>query len=325
MIFEPDDRLKQKMSKNGSVLQYMYSVSGAGKGLFAMGVMLMGIGILLGAVLVNTMGTHGAIRLGGAMVIPGILIAVLGISMQRKKEQGWAEAYRKACGLSEQELHQIDLEFRQPGTILLSMDQEKDTNSLKRMGFITANYVKLPSMDPFVFRLKDLAACLYTKKYLCQDGGYDSALVAYIADGELGFIQRNPPEKASLAIVKAIAEHNPGIITDHFFTYEGKEYDAVRNPEEVIRLHRQLYGKDGSEAGGGTKACPTPVSERAGYQTAQRREPKKTGWEPYGWKRGVALVILFFILMGIMYGPKIYRRYQMDHGGIVTEEGAAGK
>ena len=39
----------------------------------------------------------------------------------------------------------------------------------------------------------------------------------------------------------------------------------------------------------------------------------------YGWTRGVALVILFFVLMGIMYGPKVYQRYQMDHGGIVTE------
>jgi len=235
--------LKQKMSKNGSVLQYMYSVSGAGKGLFAMGVMLMGIGILLGAVLVNTMGTQGAIRLGGAMVIPGILIAVLGISMQRKKEQGWAEAYRKACGLSEQELHQIDLEFRQPGTILLSMDQEKDTNSLKRMGFITANYVKLPSMDPFVFRLKDLAACLYTKKYLCQDGGYDRALLAYGLDGEYAYLYTSPPEKASLESVKTIGEHNPRIITDHHFIYEGKEYDAVGGMDEVKALYKRVYGK----------------------------------------------------------------------------------
>lgn len=55
------------------------------------------------------------------------------------------------------------------------------------------------------------------------------------------------------------------------------------------------------------------------YQPFQKKEPKKSGWEPYGWKRGAALVILFFVLMGIMYGPKVYQRYQMDHGGIVTE------
>ena len=61
------------------------------------------------------------------------------------------------------------------------------------------------------------------------------------------------------------------------------------------------------------------VPDRIAYESTQRKEPKKTGWEPYGWKRGVALVILFFVLMGLMYGPKIYKRYQMDHGGAVTE------
>lgn len=61
-----------------------------------------------------------------------------------------------------------------------------------------------------------------------------------------------------------------------------------------------------------------PEPKRIEYEPIHR-ESKKTGWEPYGWKRGVALVILFFVLMGIMYGPKIYARYQMDHGGAVTE------
>lgn len=43
MVFEPDERLKQKMAKDGSVLQYMYSVAGAGKGLAAMGACWLGL------------------------------------------------------------------------------------------------------------------------------------------------------------------------------------------------------------------------------------------------------------------------------------------
>ena len=39
------------------------------------------------------------------------------------------------------------------------------------------------------------------------------------------------------------------------------------------------------------------VPDRIAYEPTQRKEPKKTGWEPYGWKRGVALVILFFVLI----------------------------
>lgn len=77
-----------------------------------------------------------------------------------------------------------------------------------------------------------------------------------------------------------------------------------------------------SEETGKEELCLRPVPQRMAYEPVERTEPKKTGWEPYGWKRGVALVILFFVLMGLMYGPKIYARYQMDHGGIVMENQA---
>ena len=116
MIFEPDDRLKQKMAKNGSVLQYMYSVSGAGKGVMALGIMLAVIGAALAAVLTNTMGTQGAVTFGAAMIIPGILLAVLGVFMQQKKERGWAQAYMET-GLTEQDLRRIEQEFKKPGTL----------------------------------------------------------------------------------------------------------------------------------------------------------------------------------------------------------------
>lgn len=312
MVLIPDDRLKQKMAKNNSVLQYMYSVAGLGKGLIAMGVMLIGIGVLLGMALLNVIGSQGAVKLAAAIVVPGILLVALGIFVQQKRESGWLEAYKKETGLSEQELHQIDEEFKQPGTVLFSLDNGKDTNSLKRIGFITANYIKFPGISPYICRLNDMVACFYTKKYLCQDGGYDRALIAYNNDGKLGYVQSSPPEKASLEIVKVIGEHNPKIITDHHFAYEGREYDAVRGMDEVIALHKEIYGNK--------EVRLKPVLSQTGYQPVQRTEPKKSGWEPWGWKRGVALVILFFVLMGIMYGPKVYRRYQMDHGNITTEE-----
>lgn len=243
MVLEPDERMKQKMARNGSVLQYMYSVAGAGKGLIAMGAMLVGIGILLAAALSGMMGTEGAIKLAVVMIVPGILLVVFGSFMQQKRERAWMAAYMKETGLNEQELHQIDEEFKQPGTVLLAFYKDKDTNSLKRMGFITANYIKLPAVKPFIYRLDDMVACFYTKKLLCKDGGYDDALIAYPLDAEKGFIITEPPEKASLEIVKAVKERNPKVITDHHFAYEGKEYDAAAGMDQVIELHRQVYGR----------------------------------------------------------------------------------
>ena len=243
MVFEPQESLKRKMAKNGSVLQYMHSVAGAGKGLIVMGVMLIGIGVMLAAALFNIMGADRAIVMASFIVVPSILLIVLGVFMQKKRESAWVPSYMKNTDMKEKDLHQIDQEFKQPGTILLSLDNGKDANSLKRMGFVTANYVKLPGVKPSIFRLEDIVACLYTKKMLCADGGYEDALIAYPLHGDWVYCWTSPPEKASLEIVKAIGERNPRIITDHHFTYEGKEYDAVSGMDAVKELCKQVYGK----------------------------------------------------------------------------------
>ncbi len=243
MVFIPDDNLKRKMSKNGSVLQFMYSVAGAGKGLIAMGAMLIVIAVMLAAALFNIIGTGGAVKMAAAIIVPSILLIVIGIRMQKKKESGWLKAYMEPTGLSEQEVHQIEQEFRQPDTLFFSFDKGKDTNSLKKMGFITKTYIKFPGVNTYVFRLDDMVASFYTKKYLCDDGGYDRAFVAYPLNSEWGILMRDPSEKASLEIVKAIAERNPKVITEHHFSYEGKEYDAVRGLDEVIALHKRFYGR----------------------------------------------------------------------------------
>lgn len=240
MVFVPEEKLKRKMEMDGSVLKFMHSVGGAGKGILTMGGMIAVIGLMLAAALAGTMGTESAVKVGAAMVLPGILLMVLGISLHKKKLAGYLRTYEKATHLTQEQLAQLEEEFKQPGTVLMAMDNAKDTNSLKKMGFITAHYVKFPGIDPSIFPLQEMVACFYTKRYLCQDGGYDRALIAYASDGDLVYYYNSPPEKESLEIVSALETHNPLIITDHHFTYEGKEYDAVRESDEVIALSRRM-------------------------------------------------------------------------------------
>jgi len=46
--------------------------------------------------------------------------------LQQKRERGWVSGYMKKTSLNEQELHQVDQEFRQPGTILIDLRDEED-------------------------------------------------------------------------------------------------------------------------------------------------------------------------------------------------------
>lgn len=240
MVFVPDEKLKRKMSKDGSVLKYMYGVAGAGKGLIAAGVMLAVIGVMLIAALMNPLGTDGAVKMGAVVAAPGLLLVALGIVLQQKRMNGWMKNYGKKIGFTEAQLREVDEEFKQPGTVLISFDKDKDNNSLKKMGFITAHYVRFPGVSSLILPLQDMVACFYTKKYLCGDGGYDHAFMAYSTDVDHMYFFRNPPEKASMEIADAIEAHNPMIIKEHHFTYEGKEYDAIEGADEVIALHKRL-------------------------------------------------------------------------------------
>ena len=70
------------------------------------------------------------------------------------------------------------------------------------------------------------------------------------------------------------------------------------------------WNHPGSQGGQDVQLRQMP--QRINYQPSKPAEPKKTGWEPYGWKRGVALVILFFVIMGVWKGPALYRRYKLN-------------
>lgn len=40
---------------------------------------------------------------------------------------------------------------------------------------------------------------------------------------------------------------------------------------------------------------------------------KPRGWGPYGWKRATALAAAFFLILAVVYGPGMKRRWDMDH------------
>ena len=244
MVFEPNERIRKKMRKDGSVLKFMYSVAGVGKGLAAGGLMLVFIGVVLAAMLMPVFETPQAVMVGGVGVIPGLLLAVGGAFLQKRRDDGWLKAYARKSKLPESDILQADEELKGQKILLFSAITSKNTNNLKKMGFITPHYIKFPGIHPSLAHLQDLTACFYTKKYLCKDGGYDKAFVAYSRDKKLQFLTSDIKEAAAQEIVDVIASRNPAVITSHHFQYQGKEYDAVRDMDAVIALYNTVTGAD---------------------------------------------------------------------------------
>ena len=79
-------------------------------------------------------------------------------------------------------------------------------------------------------------------------------------------------------------------------------YGSVSSVEEIEWEKKSDYS---------FKEALLPVNETLFYFTEDETMVPK--------EREKTKVILFFVLMGMMYGRKIYDRYQMDHGGVTTE------
>lgn len=242
MVFEPNEKIRKKMVKDGSVLKFMYCLGGMGRGLVAGGAMLAFAGAAVGLMMLPSFEASAALMAGAFGVVPGVLLIVGGAALQKRRDEGWLKAYVKTSHLPEQEILRADEELKGQGTLLFAFSSGKDTNSLKKMGFVTPHYIRFPGMNAPVARLEDLVACFYTKKFLCKDGGYDKAFVAYTRDKNMAYLGSDMSEKAALEVIAAVSSRNPAVITDHHFMYQGKQYDAAQEMDEVIALYNSVTG-----------------------------------------------------------------------------------
>ncbi len=57
---------------------------------------------------------------------------------------------------------------------------------------------------------------------------------------------------------------------------------------------------------------PLSGAGRIEYQSLDDQKIRSTGWEPYGWKRGIVLGILLVLGITLLNAPGLYRRWQMN-------------
>ncbi len=233
MVFIPDQELKQKMMKDGSVLKYMRTAGGAGIGLIAGSIVFFVTGALLALFLPP---------LGLLIAAPGILMLVPGVILRIRQLKNWKKDYMKKTGLTEQELANVEEEFMAPGTVMFAFNNSKKPGDLRTAGFVTEHYVRMPMAWINLFRLDEVVACFFVKG-MGSSLGFDRALVLYdekSAPGE-GYIAKDSCDaKCGQEIVDAIVSRNPFIISAHRFIYEGRQYDALLGQPDVIALHNRL-------------------------------------------------------------------------------------
>lgn len=92
---------------------------------------------------------------------------------------------------------------------------------------------------------------------------------------------------------------------------------------EYCKTRYVLEDEGGGEVHLGGEEKEKVKEKEIWYEPAKEKKVRKTGWEPYGWKRGVALVSIGLVLMVAMNWKGLKRRWDLDHAQSKQTEAAA--
>lgn len=241
MIKTVDDRMKRKLTKNGSVLKYMASFSAGAAGCIAGGLVLLFASVLI--IVMMSAGDMDILQVAvvsGMFALPGLLLVLSGIAVKCRYAAVYMKKYQKKSGLTEGELRKMEGEFLEPGTLVLVNDGSSRGRNLETAGFLTEHYFKLPGNVYYVRKISDIVSFFYTNRIRFGDGGYGSGLAVLAKNDKEPVTVLGVSEAAGKEIVKAVVEKHPSVIGSNPFRYREDQYDVFKDCKEVKELHARV-------------------------------------------------------------------------------------
>ncbi len=241
MILEYSNKMKEKITRDGSVLKHIRSIGGGSAGAMAGGIVLLIFGVLLGGLCLAVGLLAVAAAIGVILVLPGLILYIIGSSARRRRLANYLDYYRKETGYSDQELAAVERELQDPTTILYGYVPEGTSKKNRRVGvFLTRNYFVVPEVlgTCYIKRIPEIAAAAYSER-IPGVNGYRSGLV-YVASGERETRHNSLlPKDSCMEIIAELSRRNPAVITAQRFLYEGEQYDLLSDGEKVARLYEK--------------------------------------------------------------------------------------
>ena len=242
MIVQMDEKLKREMSREGSHLKYTRSRGGAGAGLIAAGVCFIVIAIMLAVALYTILGLSAvAVLLAGGLVLGAVFI-VPGVFLDKRHTAGYMKYYVKKSGYAEAELNEFDREFLNGEAYVACLDKKLTKQSKFDSGIITNNWFKLPLMMPIkysgLYRIVDVAAVFFEAKPIVNGERLNPTL--FVVDNRGDGMTVSMKENVGNEIVREISKRNPRAVTTRRISYNGKDYDALYQYQEVAGLYREI-------------------------------------------------------------------------------------
>ncbi|MBO5337155.1 MAG: hypothetical protein J6A94_08535 [Lachnospiraceae bacterium] len=241
MIASAENKYYQSLLKkgNGSILKAIRADKGAGRGLIAGGIVLLGFAVMLGLPCVFFAASRLAgLGLFGLMLLPGILMIILGIILKNKREANWLSYYQKEYGYTEEDLLQADKELSSDSVKLVLCRAVNATIEAFVYGFITENYVLINGVYPYLKKLDDVIAVAFSDSTLqwCM-----VCITKQDKDVMAIPLHTDTDRKPLLCqeVMQEMCRSNPNILCGQQIVCEDKFYILEKDGAELIRLYNE--------------------------------------------------------------------------------------
>lgn len=119
-------------------------------------------------------------------------------------------------------------------------------------------------------------------------------------------------------LIPAYLDMDPYDLPTEFSHLQALNMSKLGCMQDLLHGVRKILGENTEQIVKTECARPEYISltdaDRIDYQKSETKV-RRTGWEPYGWKRGVVLGIILIVAILLLNSKGIYQRWKMDHGG----------
>lgn len=122
-------------------------------------------------------------------------------------------------------------------------------------------------------------------------------------------------------LIPTYRDMDPYHLPDEFSHLQALNMAQLGFMQDLLHGVRKIIGDtQNAPMPAANMAAPPPLAkaEKVEYQIVAPAKTKKTGWEPYGWKRGVACGVALVVFITLLNAKGLYRRIK-----IIQEEKAA--
>lgn len=239
MVIKINDDFRKNGMRDGSNLKSDRGIGGIGAGMIALGICLVVIGsAIFCATMMADMLFAGIVVLVPCAVLGGFICAG-GVILRAKQLNSYLDYYVKRTGYTKEELEDFERETLQEDTVILTDKKKLNKEACKSAGIVTTHWFKGPCFGYTLIKIADIAAIWHDNNGYYQGSARGPIIMIVRSNGTVEWFTADAD--LGQEVIAEIEKRNPVTITVRNFGYQGRQYDALKQQQEVAAIYRDEF------------------------------------------------------------------------------------